>query len=157
MAYASLASLQQTTNLILDHHKYSISAGEREQITSIREYVNFLIPFFDNFSEKGHRLEGEIRDLANEAEDVIELFMRNHFHMDWGVWLWRAEFEGRLKRVRWEIGSIAGDIVDDRLCDVPADISSSRPAATGKKEVVIGLDGDLVGFVGNHSNLKSSP
>ncbi|KAL8557601.1 hypothetical protein ACS0TY_004886 [Phlomoides rotata] len=144
MAYASLVSLENTADLFLDHHKYSIPADEREQLTSIREYVIFLISFLENFPEKANRLEGKIRDLANEAEDVIELFMWNLFHMDWSVGLSRVEFQGRLNRVREEIGSIAGDMRDDRLCDIPAVISSSRLAATGKNAVVIGLDEDLL-------------
>ncbi|KAL8557562.1 hypothetical protein ACS0TY_004853 [Phlomoides rotata] len=145
MAYASLVSLQQTTNLILDHlHKYSISVDEREKIKAIREHVNFLIPFLENFPEKAHRLEEKIRDLANEAEDVIELFMWNQFHRDWSVGLSRGKFESQLKRVREKIGSITGDLIDDRLCNLPAAISSSGVAASGKNDVVIGLDEDLL-------------
>ncbi|KAL8544417.1 hypothetical protein ACS0TY_004823 [Phlomoides rotata] len=37
---------------------------------------------------------------------------------------------------------------NDRLCDLPAAIPSSRPAATGKNEVVIGLDDDLIAIKG---------
>ncbi|KAL8557555.1 hypothetical protein ACS0TY_004847 [Phlomoides rotata] len=145
MAYASLVSLQQTAHLVLDdHNKYSISVGEREQITSIREYVIFLIPFLENYPEKANRLEGKIRDLAYEAEDLIEYFMWNQFQMDWSVGLSRVEFEGRLNRVREQIGSITGDMTDDRLCNLPAAISSSRVAASGKNAVVIGLDEDLL-------------
>ncbi|KAL8544364.1 hypothetical protein ACS0TY_004777 [Phlomoides rotata] len=144
MAYASLVSLEQTTNLILDHHKYSISADETEQITSILEYVIFLIPFLENFPEKANRLEGKIRDLANEAEDLMEYIMWNQFQVDRGVGLSRVEFEGRLNRVREQIGSITGDLMDDRLCNLPAAISSSGVAASGKNGVVIGLDEDLL-------------
>ncbi|KAL8544404.1 hypothetical protein ACS0TY_004810 [Phlomoides rotata] len=111
MAYASLVSLQQTTNLVLDHHKYSISVDEREQITSIREYVIFLIPFLDNFPEKANRLEGKIRDLANEAEDLIEYFMWNLFQNNWSTGISRVEFEGQLNGVREKIGSITGDLL----------------------------------------------
>ncbi|KAL8544398.1 hypothetical protein ACS0TY_004804 [Phlomoides rotata] len=144
MAYASLVSLQHTADLILDHHKYSISVGEREKITSIRQYVIFLIPFFENFSDKASSLQGKIRDLANEAEDLMEYVMWNELHMDWGAWLWRVKFEGRLNRVREQIGLITGDMTDDRLCNLPAAISSSRVAASDKNDVVIGLDEDLL-------------
>ncbi|KAL8544393.1 hypothetical protein ACS0TY_004799 [Phlomoides rotata] len=145
MAYASLVSIQQTAHLVLDdHHKYSISVGEREQITSIREYVIFLIPFLENFPEKANRLEGKIRDLANEAEDLIEYFMWNQFQMDRSVGLFRDQFEGRLNRVREQIGSITGDMMDVRLCNLPAAISSSGVAVLGKNDVVIGLDEDLL-------------
>ncbi|KAL8544363.1 hypothetical protein ACS0TY_004776 [Phlomoides rotata] len=147
MAYASLVSLQQTTKFILvDLHKYSISVDEREKIKAIREHVNFLIPFLENFPEKAYPLEGKIRDLANEAEDVIELFMWNQFHL--GVELSRGEFEGQLDRVRWGIGSIAWYIVNDRLGDILAVVLSSRLAATAKNAVVIGLDGDLIAIKG---------
>ncbi|KAL8557560.1 hypothetical protein ACS0TY_004851 [Phlomoides rotata] len=144
MAYASLVSLEHTAHLILDHHKYSISADEREQITSIREYVIFLIPFLENLPEKASRLEGKIRDLANEAEDLIELFMWNLFQKSWDVEISRVELEGQLNRVREKIGSITGDLMDDRICNLPAAISSSIVAASGKNDVVIGLDEDLL-------------
>ncbi|KAL8544395.1 hypothetical protein ACS0TY_004801 [Phlomoides rotata] len=144
MAYASLVSLEHTADLILDHHKYSISADEREQITSIREYVIFLIPFLENFPEKANRLEGKIRDLANEAEDLIEYFMWNQFQKSWDVEISRVELEGQLNRIREQIGSITGDMTDDRLCNLPAAISSSGVAASGKNDVVIGLDEDLL-------------
>ncbi|KAL8557557.1 hypothetical protein ACS0TY_004849 [Phlomoides rotata] len=145
MAYASFVSLQHTADLILDHHnKYSISVGEREKITSIREYVIFLIPFLENSPEKANRLEGKIRDLANEAEDLIEYFMRNQFQMDWSVGLSRVQFEGRLNRVREQIGLITGDMTDGPLCNLPATSPSSRVAAWGKNDVVIGLDEDLL-------------
>ncbi|KAL8544419.1 hypothetical protein ACS0TY_004825 [Phlomoides rotata] len=148
MAYSSLVSLQQTIDLVLNHHKYSISVDEREIVTSICEYVAFLISLLENLPQKANRMEGKIRDLANEAEDVIEHFMWNQFHMDWSVGLSRVEFQGRLNRVREEIGSIAGDMRDDRLCDIPAAISSKRVASTGENDVVMGLDEDLLAIKG---------
>ncbi|KAL8473348.1 hypothetical protein ACS0TY_030252 [Phlomoides rotata] len=39
-------------------------------------------------------------------------------------------------------------MMSDRLCDTPAAISSSRPAATAKNVVVIGLDDDLIAIKG---------
>ncbi|KAL8544383.1 hypothetical protein ACS0TY_004793 [Phlomoides rotata] len=161
MAYASLVSLEQTTYLSLNHHKYSISVDEREIITSIHEYVILLISFLENVPEKVNRLEGEIRDLANEAEDLIEYFMRNQFQMDWSVGLWRAEFERQLKRVREKIGSVTGDMMDDRLCDLPAAISSSRLSPTSKNDVVVGLYEDLIAIkcrlCGESSKLEVIP
>ncbi|KAL8557564.1 hypothetical protein ACS0TY_004855 [Phlomoides rotata] len=148
MAYAALVSLHQTTHLILNHYRYSTLVDEREQITSIREYVNFLISFLENFPEKAKRLEEKIRDLANEAEDVIEIYMWDQFRMNTGaVSLSRVRFD-HLQKLREKIGSITGDMIDDRLCDIPTAISSSRVAATGKYDVVMGLDEDVIAIKG---------
>lgn len=142
MAYAALVSLEQTTDLILNHVKYSISVDEREQIASVRQYVILFISFLENFPEKANHVEEKIRDLASEAENLIEFFMWNQNRMNsWRFSLSRVKFRRRLKRLTEKIGSITGGMMDDRPS---AAISSPRVAATGKNDVVIGLDDDLI-------------
>ncbi|KAL8544405.1 hypothetical protein ACS0TY_004811 [Phlomoides rotata] len=91
MAYAALISLQQTTDLVLNHHNYSISVVERDIITSIGEYVIFLIPFLENFSEKANRLEGKIRDLANELKMLLNMSCGINFR-----WVGELNLKARL-------------------------------------------------------------
>ncbi|KAL8491443.1 hypothetical protein ACS0TY_023171 [Phlomoides rotata] len=156
MAYAALVSLEKTTHLILNHHKYSDFVGGRKQITSIHE---LLIPFLEKFPEKSNPLEEKIRALAYEAEDLIEYSMSDKSGMSWWRFLLsRVKFQRRLKRVRDEMGSIYAEMKDGRFNDLPATNSSSRVAAsgesrnskwaTGKNDVVIGLDKDLIDIKG---------
>lgn len=83
MTYAALVSLSQTTDMILNPNKYSISVDERAKIKSIREYVMFLISFLEDFPEKASRLEGKLRDVANETENIIEDFMWKQSQLSW--------------------------------------------------------------------------
>lgn len=154
MAYAALVSLNQATHLIY-HEKYSISVGQRELITSIRQHASFLISFFEEFPEKANRFEAKIWDLANEAELVIASYMMKRCRMSWfAFWQVRAlgadNFEQKLRRVRDQICSTARDMMDDRRPrDLPAATSSSRLAATCENDVVmIGLDEDLLAIKG---------
>ncbi|KAL8487016.1 hypothetical protein ACS0TY_023640 [Phlomoides rotata] len=130
MAYAALVSLEKTTHLILNHHKYSDFVGGRKQITSIHE---LLIPFLEKFPEKSNPLEEKIRALAYEAEDLIEYSMSDKSGMSWWRFLLsRVKFQRRLKRVRDEMGSIYAEMKDGRFNDLPATNSSSRVAASGE-------------------------
>ncbi|KAL8557563.1 hypothetical protein ACS0TY_004854 [Phlomoides rotata] len=125
---------------------YSNFGGWRKEITSIREYVNLLIPIFlENFPENSNPLEDRIRDLAHEAEDLIKNSMLNQSRMYWwSFMLSRVKLKRRLKRVREEIGSITAEMMDG---SITANLSS-RVASTGKKDVVIGLDDDLIAIKG---------
>ncbi|EYU24542.1 hypothetical protein MIMGU_mgv1a020452mg [Erythranthe guttata] len=80
MAYGALVSLAQTVDQILNHDNYSLSHHQRQQITAIHEYVFFLQAFLEHFPDKANNnnnksLEGQIRYIANQAENTIEYFM----------------------------------------------------------------------------------
>ncbi|KAL8557590.1 hypothetical protein ACS0TY_004875 [Phlomoides rotata] len=148
MAYAALVSLNQAIDMILNRDKYFLYAGEREKITSIRQHANDLISRLENFPERANRVETKIRDLANEAEYLIDEFMWERFRKGWFFfWLLKGMstviYELKLKRVRDEICSIAVNMMDDQLSDTPA-ASSSRLAARGKNDAVMGLDDDVL-------------
>ncbi|KAH6774789.1 hypothetical protein C2S51_013193 [Perilla frutescens var. frutescens] len=149
MAYAALVSLSQTTNLILSNDKYSLSDDEKQNITSIHdEYVNFLLSFLEDPRKKlSSRRAARIRDVANEAEDIIEIFMWKQIQMKGRiniVELSRAEFERQLGEVTEKIGLIAGEMMDEPAAgDSPSAISSSGTAPAGKNSDVIGLERDL--------------
>ncbi|KAL8557566.1 hypothetical protein ACS0TY_004857 [Phlomoides rotata] len=171
MAYAALVSLNQSIDMILNRDKYFLYAGERDKITSIRQHANDLISLLENFPERANRVETKIRDLANEAEYLIDVFMCERFRLGWFFfwlfrkgWLcrkgWLVRYEMRLKRVRDKICSIAVNMMDDQLSDIPA-ASSSRLAARGKNDAVMGLDDDVLAIksrlCGESSQLKIIP
>ncbi|KAK4414151.1 putative late blight resistance proteinR1A-10 [Sesamum alatum] len=78
MAYAALVSLTQTLDQILNHHQYcSIPLICEEQLfESLRDKLSFLQAFLEGCAQIGGEtvdgLEGRMRDVAYEAEDIIE-------------------------------------------------------------------------------------
>ncbi|KAL8557591.1 hypothetical protein ACS0TY_004876 [Phlomoides rotata] len=148
MAYAALVSLNQAIDMILNRDMYFLYAGAREEITSIRQHANDLISLLENFPERANRVKTKIRDLANEAEYLIDEFMWERFRKGWFFfWLLKGMstviYGLKLKRVRDEIRSIAVNMMDDQLSDIPA-ASSSRLAARGRNDEVMGLDTDVL-------------
>ncbi|KAI3458779.1 hypothetical protein Pfo_015442 [Paulownia fortunei] len=164
MAYAALVSLAQTIDQILNHHQYPISLHQKQQIISIHECLNSLQAFLEDFPEKANSLEGRIRDVANEAQDIIEYFMLEQIRPRY-EWIkstaetskvkFKLDRSGKytrqLKKITEEIESIAEEVMeiknsfrmeDVRLSDSPAASSSSRLAPTGKNDIV-GFDDDL--------------
>ncbi|XP_057801508.1 putative late blight resistance protein homolog R1A-10 isoform X2 [Salvia miltiorrhiza] len=72
MAYAALVSLTNTIDRFLNSNLYSISVEEKQQITSLLDYVTPFQDFLDKFPDKFKSLEGRMREVANEAEDILE-------------------------------------------------------------------------------------
>ncbi|KAI3458778.1 hypothetical protein Pfo_015441 [Paulownia fortunei] len=181
MAYAALVSLAQATDQILSQDRYPISLHEKQQIRSVRKYTIFLQVFLEDFPEKANSLEGRIRDVANQAEDIIEYFM---LEKNWSRYRLIKSTVGHnpsgkyaplcydfheLKEVRKEIDSIIGVVMkikkslrikDVRPNDFSAASSSSRPAPTGKNDMV-GFDDDLIAIktrlCGESSKLQVIP
>ncbi|KAL1562100.1 hypothetical protein AAHA92_04716 [Salvia divinorum] len=151
-AYAALASLSQTTDLT----KYEaatdlFSVEAKEKIASIQEMVRYLRLFLEDFPHKSKRWERRIRDVAHQAEDIIEGFTRlpiQPFHRGSDV----PNLEDQLENVYEKIGLIAGEAMEDRPSDlhvaVSSSPSSSRSAPTQNDAVVIGLDEDLTAIKG---------
>ncbi|KAL0402645.1 UNVERIFIED_CONTAM: hypothetical protein Slati_4294400 [Sesamum latifolium] len=76
MAYAALASLAQTIDLILlNHQHYTFFHEINPQIKNLLGQTIFLRDFLDDFPEGADGQQGRIRDVANEAEDEIEDFL----------------------------------------------------------------------------------
>ncbi|KAI3459100.1 hypothetical protein Pfo_015763 [Paulownia fortunei] len=114
-------SLAQTIDQILNHHKYSISPDEKLQIISMQEHIIFFQAFLENFPEEANSLEGRIRDVANEAEDIIEYFiwkkqiLSRYRSIKWIVGLAekiQIKLKHQLKKVTQEIDSIAREVMD---------------------------------------------
>ncbi|XP_057799007.1 putative late blight resistance protein homolog R1A-10 [Salvia miltiorrhiza] len=146
-AYAALVSLARTTELLLNSDKYSIPVDEKAQITSIREYAMFLISSLEDFPERSSRLEGKIKDIANQTEVLIEYFMWKQIRLNWCSVqnLSRSEFDELLTKSREEIGLIVSQTMDGQFVgDSSATISPARLAPTNNNDVVIGLGADLI-------------
>ncbi|KAL3849239.1 hypothetical protein ACJIZ3_011121 [Penstemon smallii] len=82
MAYAVLASLYTTTDQMLNPDPYSIPC-KRETIESLHNNVAILLSFLENTPPHIYQtiksLETKIRDVAYEAEDILESHIAKHF------------------------------------------------------------------------------
>ncbi|KAL8491445.1 hypothetical protein ACS0TY_023173 [Phlomoides rotata] len=147
MAYASLVSLAQTRDIILNPLKYYVSVDAKQKIVCIYDSVVFVLSFLEYFLVEANRFEAPITDAANEAEYTLEYFMWNqiHKHDELGI-----EFEYQLEKATCEISSIAGELIDIKkslrtegnglISDLVAAILSTRNIIN---DIVVGLDDDL--------------
>ncbi|XP_047971714.1 putative late blight resistance protein homolog R1A-3 [Salvia hispanica] len=71
MAYAALVSLENTIHRFLNGNQFSISVEEKQQITSLHEYVAPIRDFLEVYPNKSESWDGQIRELANAAEDIL--------------------------------------------------------------------------------------
>ncbi|KAL0402643.1 UNVERIFIED_CONTAM: putative late blight resistance proteinR1B-14 [Sesamum latifolium] len=75
-AYAALVSLARTIHLILQNHHHSIFFHEFDhQIHHLLDQCTLLQAFLEDFPNGDNGLQARIRDVANEAEDVILGFL----------------------------------------------------------------------------------
>ncbi|XP_042039765.1 putative late blight resistance protein homolog R1B-17 isoform X2 [Salvia splendens] len=150
-AYAALVSLAQTTTRYTNHAKSQFSIDAKQKIGSIYDYAIMLLTFLEDYSERSNRWEGKLRDLAHEAEDIIEQYMS---HLSYNRWIKPSElkFEDQLSNVTQKLGLMVGDLMENLPAHSPLDVSSSsslssssssRVAPAGKSRVV-GLDGDVI-------------
>ncbi|KAL8487200.1 hypothetical protein ACS0TY_023755 [Phlomoides rotata] len=148
MAYAALVSFAQTLDHILNHGPYSISLLEKQQFVALQSYAILLSEFLDALQEKAHTLEGIIRDVANEAEDSIELLMWEQFRTHRGR---RAYQFPDLESLTKKFESVADQVMniksssftiedEQQLLHSPSATSSSKITST----IMIGLDDDLI-------------
>ncbi|KAL2492377.1 Disease resistance protein RPP13 [Abeliophyllum distichum] len=97
MAYASLLSLTQTLQHILDPDDHSPVHHQTDQqiARSLHEKFSFLLSFLEDSSHKNsetiRRLEGRIRDAAYEAEVIIESYILNQILLESGSHEGRTE------------------------------------------------------------------
>ena len=155
MAYAAVLSLAQTAGkMILDQDRYPISRNKKQQIRSIYEPFIFLQEFLEDFPEKANILDGRIRDLAYEAEGVLESFMlgeaKSHW---WTVLASKFKFKHQMGKIRAEADSITREVmaIKNNSSDAVqlgdssvAGSSPSRLAPVTKIDYVVGLHEDLL-------------
>lgn len=154
MAYAALLSHAQTTGkIILDQDKYPISQNKRQKFRSIYQSFMFLRAFLDDFPEKGNSLDGRIRDVAREAEDIIESLMLDEVPSNWWAGLAsKFKFKRQMRKVRVEIDSITKEvmILKNNIATVKDAVQlgdssvTSSPSRLIKTDYVVGLHEDLI-------------
>ncbi|XP_057801503.1 putative late blight resistance protein homolog R1A-4 [Salvia miltiorrhiza] len=159
MAYSTLVSLERTIDQFLNHNQFSISPHEKKHIISLDKYVIILQAFLEDFPEKAKSLEARMRNVAMEAEDVIELYMMEKIHYNirythWIAELRRIKFIFQLRRIENQMDSIAGEVVeiknsiitikDAELDDSVGTSSSSSQGAEAGKIDMVGLNEDLI-------------
>lgn len=161
MAYAALVSLAQTIHTLTEqkHDHYPLSLHHKQRILSFNKHIIILQEFLEDFPHRAkvNSLEGRIRDVANEAEDIIEFFMweQTHTRLRFDNWRFlptnyfvkfrsKLQFKHHWKTITKEIDSITAEVMamsnnrDDTL--QLGTSSSPRPAPAGS-----GSD-DMVGF-----------
>ncbi|KAL8507782.1 hypothetical protein ACS0TY_018355 [Phlomoides rotata] len=97
MAYAALVSLTQTIDSILNNPQYSSfkttgffgkifkkllqqnNVLQTNRIMRVKEYIILLQEFLEDFPKKASSFEERIRELAQGAEDILELSLSEHF------------------------------------------------------------------------------
>ncbi|XP_057799002.1 putative late blight resistance protein homolog R1B-16 [Salvia miltiorrhiza] len=142
-AYAALASLSQTTHLTINKHKSHFSIVAEEKIRSIHEYVIFLLSFLQDFPQKSKRWEVKMRDVAHEAEDIIEQYISQLSYNRW-IRPSNVKFEDQLSNVSQKLCLMAGDLIDDGPAHSRLAVSSSSRVASTGNSAVVGLDEDLM-------------
>ncbi|KAL1562101.1 hypothetical protein AAHA92_04717 [Salvia divinorum] len=155
-AYAALASLLQTTDVNKYEANNLFSVEAEKKIASIHEMVRYFQSFLGDFPHISKSWERRIRDVAHEAEDIIERFTRlpiQPFHRGKDI----PNLDDQLGDVLEKIGEIAGEVMEDRPSDLPAAVSSPSPSpssssssrsAPTQNDAVIGLDEDLTAIKG---------
>ncbi|XP_057802659.1 putative late blight resistance protein homolog R1B-16 [Salvia miltiorrhiza] len=151
MAYAALLSLARTTaKIILDQDRYSISCNKKQQIRSIYEPFIFLQEFLDDFPKKANILDGRIRDLAYEAEHVIESFILEEAPSHWwNVLAAKSKLKWQIRKIREETDSITREvmIIKNNSADaVQLGASSSSAAGSPSRSAPIIKIGYMVGL-----------
>ncbi|KAL0402630.1 UNVERIFIED_CONTAM: putative late blight resistance proteinR1A-10 [Sesamum latifolium] len=75
-AYAALVSLARTIHLILQNHHHSVFFQQvNQQINHILEQTTLLQAFLEDFPHGDDGLQARIRDVASEAEAVVQDFL----------------------------------------------------------------------------------
>ncbi|KAL0364917.1 UNVERIFIED_CONTAM: putative late blight resistance proteinR1B-16 [Sesamum angustifolium] len=180
-AYAALVSLARTIHLILQNHYHSIFFHEfNQQINHILDQCTFLQAFLEDFPNGDDELQARIRDVANEAEDVILDFLSQQIesHLNSagpsqdvqpanqsGMPMASRKWFKLPKRYQRQ-----GDEEDEEYFQgekpAPWDSSSARsssqlPAPSSSKGVVVGFEDDLMAvkhrLCGQSSKLQVVP
>ncbi|XP_057801607.1 putative late blight resistance protein homolog R1A-10 [Salvia miltiorrhiza] len=160
MAYAALLSLARTTReIILDQDRYSISRNKKQQIRSIYEPFIFLQEFLEDFPEKANILDGQIRDLAYEAEHIIESFILveapSHW---WNVLAAKSKLKWQIRKIRKETKSITREVMiikNNSAVAVQLGASSSAAAGSPSRSAPIIKIGYMVGLHEDLLTIKS--
>ncbi|KAH6761933.1 hypothetical protein C2S52_019366 [Perilla frutescens var. hirtella] len=148
MAYAAVASLSETIDVILKYHEECISTQLKNQITHLHKQIIFLRSFLEESPDEAQIWEERMREETNEAEDIIELLLSDSLLDSSEPKLKRRKYELRydfdeLERVTKKIESIVKGVKERR------------------SEVAGGVDDKLMQIIdqlrGGSSALESTP
>ncbi|XP_042038861.1 putative late blight resistance protein homolog R1A-10 [Salvia splendens] len=157
MAYAAVLSLAQTAGkMILDQDRYPISRNKKQQIRSIYEPFIFLQEFLEDFPEKANILDWRIRDLAYEAEGVLESFILGEAKSHWTVLASKSKFKHQMGKIRAEADSITREVMamKNNSSDAAQHGDSSVPGSPSRLAPVTKID-DVVGLHEDLEEIKS--
>ncbi|KAH6777725.1 hypothetical protein C2S51_009037 [Perilla frutescens var. frutescens] len=154
MFYAALVSLANTIDRRLNHNLFSIPFEDKQRIISLCEYVTPFQAFLEKFPDKFTSIEGRMREVANDAEDIIEyLVLEKVFSSsdDKSGCHASGKHELQLEKVIEEIDLIAGEVkkiqdtssskdVQQRGADSSFLSSSSSGAPAICKEALVGFE-----------------
>ncbi|KAG6388153.1 hypothetical protein SASPL_153352 [Salvia splendens] len=143
MAYAAVLSLAQTAGkMILDQDRYPISRNKKQQIRSIYEPFIFLQEFLEDFPEKANILDWRIRDLAYEAEGVLESFILGEAKSHWTVLASKSKFKHQMGKIRAEADSITREVMamKNNSSDAAQHGDSSVPGSPSRLAPVTKID-----------------
>ncbi|KAL8467101.1 hypothetical protein ACS0TY_035977 [Phlomoides rotata] len=159
MAYAALLSLTQTIDLILNHPQYSILLEETNQIMRVKEYIILLQEFLEDFPKKASSFEERIRELAQGAEDILELSLSEYFRQSLCASVGSSKEKNQhlccstydeLNEVTKEIELMAEKVMEIKNSIIAKDeqvgdsthvaTSPSRRSAPVHRETMVGLD-----------------
>ncbi|XP_047958127.1 putative late blight resistance protein homolog R1A-4 [Salvia hispanica] len=140
-AYASLVSLLNTMDQIQSHRLLS-TCFDNYQFQSLRETVDFLVDFVENYSEEAEDLMRLIGDAAREAEDMIEVDAAHRISASSATET--LTMTPRLETMIREMSSIKDKVIEFKeetpsACSMPPPSSSSSSPAI--KTTMLGFDG----------------
>ncbi|KAL2515301.1 putative disease resistance RPP13-like protein 3 [Forsythia ovata] len=172
MAYAALLSLAHILEQTLNHDFKYLIAREKQQIPFLLKKISSLQDFLENFTQNNSTsteyLESRIRDVAYEAEDLIECHITDRILSESA-----SNGDNRFTVIGRELEKLIEDIdsikkqvtkiqvesgVQDLQQGISLPVGSSKPASSGKSTLV-GLDDDLMEIktrlVGESSELET--
>ncbi|KAG8380360.1 hypothetical protein BUALT_Bualt06G0007400 [Buddleja alternifolia] len=133
MAYASLVSLAQTIQHILQHgDQSSVFFSGRQRIRSLHDRVVFLQSFLEEHTEKLAKKLGRIRDIANEAEDIVEPKKS------------RAWKLGEVMEIKHSVGTGGVKLIGDSSASSAVSSSLRLVLAPTVKDPMVGFDEELM-------------
>ncbi|XP_073147207.1 putative late blight resistance protein homolog R1B-14 [Henckelia pumila] len=155
MAFAAVQSLMELLERIMDADSIWVLDNE-EQIELLQEKVSFLRDFLEDFSmatgEEVEDLEIKIRDIAYEAEDIIESYLCDLLHAKSDETRDQTLCQDLEKAIE-ETCCIHDEVMEIRRRRFDPkymqqtdclSVDRSRLTFTGKNMTMVGLDGELM-------------
>lgn len=149
MAYAAVISLKQTIKGLVHSSRISLISSTRETLESAHNEVASLQKavetLYSRSSERLVGLDGEIRDAAQELEDVLELHESEQLYSDVEVKKAIGSFAEAVKKLEVEYVEELSKPDDDAATAVPPPIIDFGVEMVGRSEMFTEIRGHLLG------------